>query len=169
MRAVPLIAVCRVTLLMASVAGAAQKFKAAPGCKRESKLVELEASLKGEKKIPYDGESAPLARCNAIQPRPTAETKRAGEPSVAIIVFDLTGSGRVFNQQLIGQKTHWTEQAQQALAQTLYEPLIEGDIGVTRVGAKIAFVVEFQGRGQSCGQLPRRPKVNFEVRICAPR
>ena len=48
MRAIPVIAVCCVTLLMASVAGAAQKFKPAPGCKRESRLVELEATLKGE-------------------------------------------------------------------------------------------------------------------------
>lgn len=169
MRSIPAIAVCCVILLMASVAGAAQKFKPAPGCKRPGKLAELEASLKGEKKVPYDGKSSPLERCNAIQPKVTSEMRRSGEPSVAIIVFDVTGSGRVVDQQLIGEKSQWTDQAQDALAETLYAPLVEGDIGITRVGARIAFVAEFQGRGQSCGQLPAQAKVNFEVRICAPR
>ncbi|HET9446736.1 MAG TPA: hypothetical protein VFO35_10780 [Steroidobacteraceae bacterium] len=169
MRAIPVIAVCCITLLMASVAGAAQKFRPAPGCKRESKLAELEASLKGEKKVPYDAAVQPLERCNAVQPKPAAELKRTGEPLIAIIVFDVTGSGRVVNQQVIGQTSLWAKQSQDALAQTLYAPLIESDIGVTRVGARIAFVLEFQGRGQSCGQVPPRTGVNFEVRICASR
>jgi hypothetical protein len=125
MRAISIVAVCCVMLLMASVAGAAQKFKPAPGCKPASQLAKLEASLKGEKQIPYDGESNPLARCNAVQPKPTAEMRSTGEPSVAIIVFDVTGSGRVVNQQAIGQKAQWTEAAQGALSQTLYEPLVE--------------------------------------------
>ena len=65
MRPIPAIAVCCVILLLASVAGAAQKFKPAPGCKHARQLTELEASLKGESKVAYDGESNPLERCNA--------------------------------------------------------------------------------------------------------
>jgi hypothetical protein len=95
--------------------------------------------------------------------------RHAGEPSVAIIVFDVTGSRRVVEQQLIGKKTPWAEAAQQEVSKWLFEPLIEDGIGITRVGVTVAFVAELEGRGQSCGKAQSPVKPDLEVRVCASR
>jgi hypothetical protein len=160
--------VCLVTVTMSLVAVAAEKFKPAPGCaKRWSEVAELEASLKGERKVPYDHKSKPLQRCNADQPIVNAEMRRTHEPQVAIIVFDVTGSGRVVGQQLIGPKTPWAELSEQSLSRTLFAPVVEDGIGITRVGITMVFIAEFE---RSCGKL-ESPVVyqNYDIRICASR
>lgn len=166
---VSVIVVCLVTAVMSSVAVATEKFKPAPGCKKRwSEVAELEASLKGERKVPYDQKNNPLKRCNADQPIVSAEMRRTREPQVAIIVFDVTGSGRVVGQQLIGQKTQWAELSQQSLSRTLFAPFVEDGIGITRIGITMVFIAEFEGHGQSCDKLQSPvANQNYDVRICA--
>jgi hypothetical protein len=157
-----------VTVAMSSVAVAAEKFKPAPGCaKRWSEVAEQEASLKRERKVPYDHKNKPLQRCNADQPIVDGEMRRTHEPQVAIIVFDVTGSGRAVGQQLIGKKTHWAELSEQSLSRTLFAPVVEDGIGITRVGITMVFIAEFE---PSCGKL-ESPVVfqNYDIRICANR
>jgi hypothetical protein len=163
-----LIAVVMVGSLMAfAAAAAAQRWRSAPGCKRPSALAELERSLKAERKVPYDPAANPLRTCDKLQPIVTREMRRAGQPAVAVIVFDVTGSGRVVDQQLIGPKTPWAEISQKTLSQKLFEPLIEGDVGIRRVGVTMTFVAEFAGRGQSCDTVIAPVTPNLEIRVCA--
>ena len=162
------IVVCLVTIAMSSVAVAAEKFKPAPGClKRWSEVAELEASLKGKRKVPYDQKNNPLQRCNADQPIVDGEMRRTHEPQIAIIVFDVTGSGRAVGQHLIGPKTHWAELSEQSLSRTLFAPFVEDGIGITRVGITMVFIAEFE---PSCDKL-ESPVVfqNYDIRICANR
>jgi hypothetical protein len=142
----------------------------APGCKRTlHELTELETSLKREIKIPFDAKTNPLKGCAITQPVVTAEVRRAGKPSIAIFVFDVTSTGRVAGLQLIGKKTPWSQLAQEEVSQWLFEPLVEGDVGVIRVGVTAALIAELQGRGQSCGQAQSPVKPDLEIRICASR
>jgi hypothetical protein len=55
------------------------------------------------------------------------------------------------------------------VSQWLFEPLVEGDIGITRVGVTVAVIAELEGRGQSCGQAQSPVKPDLEIRICASR
>jgi hypothetical protein len=82
-------------------------------------------------------------------------------------VFDVTSTGRVAGMQLIGKKTPWAEVAQQEVSQWVFEPLVEGDVGITRVGVTAAVIAELEGRGQSCGQAASPVKADLEVRVCA--
>jgi hypothetical protein len=165
-----LIAVCLVGSSVAFASAiAAEKFRPTPGCKRPGALAELERSLKGERKIPYDSAAHPLRTCDRLQPQVTREMRKAGEPAVAVIVFDVTGVGRAVNQQVVGPKTPWTELSQETLTKKLFEPLVEGDIGITRVGVTMTFVAEFQDRTQSCGRVMAPVRPNLEIRICTAR
>jgi hypothetical protein len=142
----------------------------APGCKRSLReLTELETSLKRERKVPFDANANPLKNCDVTQPVVTSEIRRAGKPSIAIFVFDVTSTGRVSGLQLIGKKTPWAEISQQEVSQWLFEPLVEGDVGITRVGVTVALIAELEGRGQSCGQAQSPVKPDLEIRICASR
>jgi len=142
----------------------------APGCKRNLReLTELETFLKREIKIPFDPKTNPVKGCDITQPVVTSEVRRAGKPSIAIFVFDVTSTGRVTGLQLIGKKTHWAEVAQEEVSQWLFEPLFEGDVGITRVGVTAAVIVELEGRGQSCGQAQSPVKPDLEIRVCASR
>jgi len=139
-----------------------------PGCKRTLReITELETSLKHEIKIPFDPTTNPLKSCDITQPLVTSEVRRAGKPSIAIFVFDVTSTGRVAGLQLIGKKSPWAEVAQEEVSQWLFEPLIEGDVGITRVGVTAAVIAELQGRGQSCGQAQSPVKADLEIRVCA--
>ena len=159
---------CLVTLLMVTTTVVADEQPSA--CKqRWSEVAELEASLKGQRKIPYDPKTNKLKNCHITQPMVSQAVRHAGEPSVAIIVFDVTGSGRVVEQQLIGKKTPWAEAAQQEVSKWLFERLREDGIGITRVGVTVAFVAELEGRGQSCGKAQSPVKPDLEVRLCASR
>jgi hypothetical protein len=163
-RSTPAFAICFLTSLLASIAGAAPdavKFRPAPGCKkRSSELVALEASLKAERKVPYDRNAKRLESCNAEQPLVSPEMRGAGRTRVAIFVFDVTGGGRVVEPQLIGQKSPWSELSQKVLSEKLFEPGVEGEIGITRVGVTMAFVAEFEGRGRGM----RRSEVARDTR-----
>ena len=140
----------------------------APGCKRNLReLTELETSLKREIKIPFDPKTNPLKSCDITQPLVSSDVRRAGKPSIAIFVFDVTSTGRVTGLQLIGKKTHWAEISQEQVSQWLFEPLFEGDVGITRVGVTAAVIAEVEGRGQSCGQAQSPVKADLEVRVCA--
>jgi hypothetical protein len=142
----------------------------APGCKRSLReLTELETSLKREIKIPFDASTGPLKNCDVTEPVMSPEVQRAGKPSIAIFVFDVTSTGRVAGLQLIGKKTPWAELAQREVSQWLFEPLVEGDVGITRVGVTAAVIAELEGHGQSCGQAQSPVKPDLEVRICASR
>lgn len=177
MRATSAIAICFVTLLMAHSASAAeaeepQPFRAAPGCKwRRAAVEELQASLKSERKIPYDQSAKRLESCNALMPGVTSEMRQTGQTRIAIFVFDVNGSGQVVEQQLLGQKSQWTEVSEKTLLKKLFEPWVEGDLGITRVGVTMAFIAEFEGHGQSCGNVPAPviPDVDMEIRVCATR
>jgi len=158
-------AACFAALLMLCGLGNAAP---APGCKRSlSELTELETSLKRERKIPFDPAANPLKSCDVTQPVVGSQVRRAGKPSVAIFVFDVTSTGRVSGLQLIGKKTPWAEVAQEEVSQWLFEPLFEGDVGITRVGVTAAVIVELEGRGQSCGQAQSPVKADLEIRVCA--
>lgn len=165
-------AICLATLLTVSVSiDAAEEFKPPPGCKKRwSEIAELEASLKGERKVPYDRKAYPVNACNNVMPAVNREVRRAGMPGVATIVFDVTGSGRVVGQQLIaGRGTPWGEASQKAAALMVFEPIVEDGIGITRVGVTVAFVVEMERRGQPCGQVKTPVGADFEIRVCAWR
>jgi hypothetical protein len=160
------IAACLVVLCMASAsANVAHK---PPGCFKRDKI---EASIKRERTIPYDAQAPRLEHCYVTQPLVSEQLRREGKTRVAIFVFDVTGSGRVVEQQLIGQKTPWSEIAQKEVARWLFEPLVEGSTGITRVGVTVALIAEFEGKGQACGAVksPVIPDVNFEILVCAPR
>ena len=158
-------AACFAALLMLCGLGNAAP---APGCKRSlSELTELETSLKRERKIPFDPAANPLKSCDVTQPVVGSQVRRAGKPSVAIFVFDVTSTGRVSGLQLIGKKTHWAEIAQEEVSQWLFEPLVEADVGITRVGVTAAVIAEVEGHGQSCGQALSPVKADLEVRVCA--
>jgi len=47
------------------------------------------------------------------------------------------------------------------------EPLVEGDVGITRVGVTVALVAELEGRGQSCGHAQSPVQADLEIRVCA--
>jgi hypothetical protein len=142
----------------------------APGCKRTLReLTELEASLKREIKIPFDANTNPLKGCDITQSKVTMEVKRLGKPSIAIFVLDVSSTGRVAGLQLIGKKTPWAAIAEEEVSQWVFEPLVEGDVGITRVGVTVAVIGELEGRGQSCGQVQSAVKADFELRVCAPR
>jgi hypothetical protein len=147
-------------------ATAKDKFVPPPGCKqRWSELAEFEASLKGERKVPFDGEAKALKPCNNLMPVPTPDLRKIEQGQVAVIVFDITGSGRVTGQQLVaGKGTRWGELSQQHAAHWLFEPLVEDGIGVTRVGVTVAIILE--RRGQGCGKAKAPPGANYEVRVC---
>jgi hypothetical protein len=164
------VAACLV-VAVTSVDSAANDFVPPPGCKKRwSEISELEASWKGERKVPFDRKAYPAKPCNNVMPRVGQEVRRAGFPRVAIVVFDITGSGRVVGQQLIaGQGTPWGEVSQKAAALMVYEPLIEDGVGITRVGVTVAFVVEKQSRDQPCGQLQPAAEPDFEIRVCVSR
>ena len=151
-------------LMIGGSAGAAP----APGCKRTLReITELETSLKREIKVPFDPATNPLKSCDVTQPVVTSEVRRAGKPSIAIFVFDVTSTGRVAGLQLIGKKSPWAEVAQEEVSQWLFEPLVEGDVGITRVGVTAAVIAEVQGRGQSCGQAQSPVQADLEIRVCA--
>ena len=137
-----------------------------PGCFKRDKL---EASLKAERKIPYDSTAPRLKTCQVEQPLVTDELRRAEQTSIAIFVFDVTGSGRVVDLQLIGKPSPWSELAQKEAARWLFAPLVEDGIGIRRVGVTVAFILEFQGNGKLCGgvQKPVIDGINEEIRICA--
>ena len=169
-RSMSVIVVGLLTIAMSSAALAAGKFRPAPGCKaRWSEVAALEATLKGERKIPYDPQTNPLKHCRVTQPLVNDEIGRAHEPTSAIIVFDVTGSGRVVEQQLIGKKTPWAELAQKEVATWLFEPLIEDDVGITRVGVTVAVTVAFTRGLGSCSPAKSPVNANFEVFVCASR
>jgi hypothetical protein len=166
----PAIVVCFVALLMGPAPADASDDKPTSACKKRwSEVAELEKSLKGERKIPYDPKTYKLKTCHVTQPLVSQAVRRAGEPSVAIIVFDVRGSGRVVEQQLIGKRTAWAETAQQEVSRWLFEPLIESDIGITRVGVTVALIAELEGRGRSCGKAKSPVAADFEIRVCASR
>jgi len=163
-RSLPAIIACFVALLLA---GGLTEAAPTPGCKLSlSELTELETSLKREIKIPFDASANPLKGCDITQPAVEA-AKRAGKPSIAIFVFDVTSTGLVVGLQLIGKKTPWAEVAQEEVSQWVFEPLVEGDVGITRVGVTAAVIAEVEGRGHSCGQAQSPVKADFEVRVCA--
>jgi hypothetical protein len=163
-RSISAISACFVALLL--VDGLTEAAPA-PGCKRSIReLTELETSLKREIKIPFDANANPLKGCDLTQPA-VEVAKRAGKFSVAIFVFDVTSTGRVAGLQLIGKKTPWAEAAQEEVSQWVFEPLVEGDVGITRVGVTAAVIAELEGRGQSCGQAQSPVKADLEVRVCA--
>ena len=140
----------------------------APGCKRSLReLTELETSLKREIKIPFDPKANPLKSCDVTQPVVSSQVRRAGKPSIAIFVLDVTSTGRVAGLQLIGKKTPWAEIAQEEVSRWLFEPLVEGDVGITRVGVTVALIAEVEGRGQGCGQAQSPVKPDLEIRVCA--
>jgi len=140
-----------------------------PGCKLSLReLTELETSLKREIKIPFDPNANPLKNCDISQPS-VEVAKRAGKSSIAIFVFDVTSTGRVAGLQLIGKKTPWAEVAQEEVSQWVFEPLVEGDVGITRVGVTAAVIAETEGHGQSCGQVRSPVKADLEVRVCASK
>ena len=157
------------SLMAVAPASGVERFRPAPGCKRPNALAELERSLKGERNVPYDAAANPLRSCDKLQPIVTREMRQAAQPAVASIVFDVTGSGRVVNQQLIGPKTPWAEISQKTLSEKLFEPFVEGDVGIRRLGVKMTFVAEFQGRGQSCGRMMAPVRPDLEIRACVPR
>jgi hypothetical protein len=139
-----------------------------PGCKRTLReITDLETSLKREIKIPFDAQANPLKGCDVTQPMVPSEVKRSGKPSIAIFVFDVTSTGRVAGLQLIGKKTQWAEFAQEEVSQWLFEPLFEGEVGITRVGVTAAVIAEVEGHGQSCGQAQSSVKADLEIRVCA--
>lgn len=163
-RSIPAITVCSVALLLAGLAAA----EPAPGCKRSLReLTELEISLKREIKIPFDPNANPLKNCDITQPLVNSEIRRSGKPSIAIFVFDVTSTGRVSGLQLLGKKTRWAEVAQEEVSQWVFEPLFEGDVGITRVGVTAAVIAEVEGRGHSCDQAQSPVKADLEVRVCA--
>jgi hypothetical protein len=90
------------------------------------------------------------------------------QPSVAIIAFDVTGSGRVVGQELIAAGPHpaWSKDALEMIGDWIFEPYVEGDVGVTRVGITAAVYAELQGAGKTCGVLKSRMAVDFEERAC---
>jgi hypothetical protein len=140
-----------------------------PGCKRTlHELTELETSLSRERKVPFDAKENPLKSCDVTQPLVPSQIKRSGKPSIAIFVFDVTSTGRVTGLQLMGKKTQWAEIAQEEVSQWLFEPLFEGDVGITRVGVTAAVIAEVEGHGQACGQAQSPVKADLEVRVCAP-
>src|SRR5690348_7135561 len=99
-RSTPAIPLCFAALLL--FCGLVE---AAPplGCKRSVReLTELETSLKREIKIPFDPNTNPLKGCDITQPS-VEVAKRAGKPTIAIFVFDVTSTGRVAGLQLIGK------------------------------------------------------------------
>lgn len=151
--------------LLASASAYAVEYKPA-GCFKRAKL---EATLKGERKIPYDSKSPRLETCERKHPPVSDELRRAEQARVAIFVFDVTGSGRVDDLQLIGKTSPWSEVAQKEAANWLFEPLIDDGIGIRRVGVTVAFILEFQGNGKACGgvKAPVIPGIDKEVRICA--
>ena len=164
-RSVPATVTCLATLAM--VFGSVEAAPT-PGCKRSLReLTELETSLKRERKIPFDPATSPLKSCDVTQPVVSSQVRRSGKPSIAIFVFDVTSTGRVAGLQLIGKKTPWAEVAQEEVSQWLFEPLFEGDVGITPVGVTAAVIAEFEGRGQSCGQAQSPVKPDLEVRVCA--
>jgi hypothetical protein len=166
-RSISATAVCCVTLLLACEAIEAAS---PPGCKHNLReFMELETSLKRERKVPFDPETSPLKSCFVTQPVVNSEVRRAGKPSIAIFVFDVTGTGRVAGLQLIGKKTPWAQISQEEVSQWLFEPLVEGDVGITRVGVTVALIAELQGRGQSCGQARSPVEPDLEIRVCASR
>ena len=164
----PVIVVGLLTISMSSAALAAKQFRPAPGCKaRWSEVAALEATLKGERRVPYDHKNNPLKRCNADQPIVNGEMRRSHEPQVVIIVFDVSGSGRVVGQELIGPKTVWTELSKESLSRTLFAPVVEDGIGIARVGITMVFIAEFE---PNCNKLDS-PVVHqeYDIRICAGR
>lgn len=141
-----------------------------PGCKRTMReITELETSLKRERKVPFDAQSAPLKSCDITQPVVPSAVKRSGKPSVAIFVFDVSSTGRVVDLQLIGKKSAWSQVAEEEVSQWLFEPLVEGDVGITRVGVTAVVIAELEGRGQSCGTAQSPVKPDLEIRVCTSR
>jgi hypothetical protein len=139
----------------------------APGCKRSIReLTELETSLKREIKVPFNPNANPLKECDITKPA-VELAERASKPSIAIFVFDVTSTGRIAGLQLIGKKTPWAAAAQEEVSQWVFEPLVEGDVGITRVGVTAAVIAEAEGHGQSCGQAQSPVKADVEVRVCA--
>ena len=119
-RSLPAIIACFVALLLA---GGLTEAAPTPGCKLSlSELTELETSLKREIKIPFDASANPLKGCDITQPAVEA-ANRAGKPSIAIFVFDVTSTGRVVGLQLIGAA--WSEARLFELARG-YEGLTSG-------------------------------------------
>lgn len=142
----------------------------APEFRRMQRDVErLEATLKGERKIPYDAKLHALKlREPALPLTVNPAIRRALQPSVAIIVFDVTGSGRVSGAELIvgGPHPAWGKDVLQMLPDLLFEPWVEGDVGITRVGITMAVYAELDGAGKTCGTLVSRSQVDFELRSC---
>jgi hypothetical protein len=168
-RCVAVPVVCLVTLMtaFASVGAAAKEsFVPPPGCKKRwSEIAELEASLKGERKVPFSDKES-LKECNMLTPEVPREVRQAEQASVAVIVFDITGSGRVVGQQLIsGRNTLWGEIAQKHVAQWLFEPLVEDGVGITRVGVTVVLIAAPQ---KECDKMPSpsRPGIGYEMRVC---
>lgn len=160
---------CLVALLTAFVSvdvAAKDKFVPPPGCRqRWSEIAELEASLKGERKVPFDRKANTVKPCNLMEPLPTKEVRTSLKPSVAVVVFDVTGSGRVVGQQLIaGKGTPWGDLVQQHVARWVFEPVVDDGIGITRVGVSVSAIVEW--RGQKCGKVQAPAKPDFETRLC---
>ena len=156
-----------VWFLALQLAGGLTEAAPTSGCKLSLReLTELETSLKREIKIPFDANANPLKTCDITQPA-VEVAKRAGKTTIAIFVFDVTSTGRVVGLQLIGKKTPWAEVAQEEVSQWVFEPLFEGDVGITRVGVTAAVIAEVEGHGQSCGQAQSPVKADLEVRVCA--
>ncbi|HKQ13148.1 MAG TPA: hypothetical protein VJT80_06915 [Steroidobacteraceae bacterium] len=165
-RSIPVISACFVALLLT---GSLTEAAPAPGCKRNLReLTELETSLKREIKIPFDPNANPLKECDVTKPA-VEVAERASKPSIAIFVFDVTSTGRVAGLQLIGKKTPWAAAAQEEVSQWVFEPLVDGDLGITRVGVTAAVIAEAEGHEHSCGQAQSPVKADLEVRVCATR
>ena len=116
--------------------------------------------------MPFDHKANNVKECNQLMPVPTKEIRTAFKPAVAVVVFDITGSGRVVGQQLIaGKGTPWGEIVQQHVAAWLFEPVVEGGIGITRVGVTVSVILEW--RGQKCGKVQAPVRADRETRLCA--
>jgi hypothetical protein len=88
------------------------------------------------------------------------------KPGVAVVVFDVTGSGRVVGQRLVaGKGTPWGEIVQRHVAAWVFEPVVEDGIGITRVGVTVSVILEW--RGQKCGKVQAPVRADMETRICA--
>jgi hypothetical protein len=146
------------------------RMRSSPEYRNAIRSVEkLEGTLKGERKVPYDAKVQPARlREPALPIVVNPAMRRTVQPGVAIIVFDITGSGRVTGQELIAANPQrpWGEEALQMMGDWLFEPTVEGDVGVTRVGVTVAIYAEMDGAGSKCGVLKAQTPTDLESRQC---
>jgi TonB family protein len=129
----------------------------------------LESTLTGDRT-----ESRPLGvnrglKTLWLKPVVSPAFRQAGLPAGAVVKFSITGAGRATDIAAVetGSDPMLSAALTRAISLWLFEPVVEGSVGVTRTGYEGALLVGYKNRKTgTCNEPKLSGPVDYEVHLC---